>query len=64
MNQITLPTFEICMLVTVDGSPIDLLDVCAGDLVVVLLAVGRTGVCFHGDTEAGVSLNACLSPGS
>ena len=38
MNQMTLPTIEIGIVVTIDGSPIDLLDVCARDPVLAFVA--------------------------
>lgn len=40
MNQMTFPTIEIGIVVTIDDSSVDKLDVCARDSVLALLASG------------------------
>ncbi len=47
MNQMTPPTIVTGIVVTVDGRPIDMLDICARDSVLVLLAGRGTWAQFH-----------------
>ena len=55
VNQTKPPAVESSMDVTVDGRPIDMLDVCARDLVLVLLAGRGTWAQVHDVKEADCS---------